>query len=117
MKYIFKFSIFFLITLLLVSCQEPKNYDYLMQHPERLQKELAYCEGSETPNCLVVKHAADDFSMLVNESHFNPEKFGLKIIQAQQALSQMNPSSAEYRQQMQKIKIFYAVVVVTMNGE
>lgn len=71
-------------------CHEKSaDYDYLMTHPKKLEKEAIRCRAMVTSDadCDVVKRAADDFVALVNERGNNPEGFGKQILMAQMKLA------------------------------
>lgn len=97
-----------LSSFLFSSCNLSLTYDYLMQHPERLQKEISRCAISDDASCILVKEAAQDFIELVNERREDPEEFGLKILRAQQQFSKQASS-----EQFKKIQILYAVIRAT----
>lgn len=81
--------------------QKPLSYDYLMQHPEVLQKQYEQCRGQSTAQCDEVIRAAEDFSALTHQRAENAEGMGLEIMQAQQAGDE------------KKVKTLYAVVRAT----
>lgn len=84
-------SLLLLIILpVLTGCQHPLTYAYLMTHPAALEKKVAYCQRGGVSNqddesCKLIMHAATDFMALLREQQFDPEKFGNKIMQAEDA--------------------------------
>ena len=89
-------------TIVLAGCQPHNfNYDYLMQHPDVLQKEYENCRGQSSAQCEEVVRAAEDFSLLTHQRVENAELMGLQIMQAQQAGDE------------KKIKTLYAVIRAT----
>lgn len=94
------FTIFVCI-FVLSSCQQTLSYDYLMQHPEVLQKEYEQCRAQSTAQCDEVVRAAEDFRMLTQQRAENPELMGWQIMKAQQAGDD------------KKVNVLYAVVRAT----
>jgi len=87
-----------------------------MQHPLVLKQMILRCDESDLPECTDVKRAAQDFSQLINERQEDPEKFGMKIMAAQQELANLKlqrATSQALTEQQQKINVLYAVVVLT----
>lgn len=89
-----------------------------MTHPLVLKKLVLQCDESDQPECVDVRRAAQDFSELINQRRDDPEKFGMKIIAAQQELANLKLHAAPeaIRQQQQQINVLYTVVVLT-SGE
>ena len=76
----------------LAGCQQQQtlSYSYLITHPAVLAKKSNYCEqnrslSQEDEECKTVMRALTDFTALVREQQFGPEKFGEKIMQAEAA--------------------------------
>jgi hypothetical protein len=67
--------------------RERPTYSYLMRHPDYLQQVYNGCVeqvvGSAVP-CDTVMRAQADFTQLVNERAQNPERFGARVLQAQE---------------------------------
>jgi hypothetical protein len=83
-----KISLMFSGLFLLLGCKHQSSYLYLIQHPETLQSELAKCRNTDSADtCKIAKRAAQDLVIFNNQRQDNPEKFGLKILQAQQTLA------------------------------
>jgi hypothetical protein len=77
-----------LIIFLLGACHTSPTYQYLMEHPAELEKEAAHCSGADpSAECDIVRQAAHDFIVMVNERNRDPESFGSSILQAQQKLA------------------------------
>lgn len=91
----------FVCAYLLYGCQQTLSYDYLMQHPEVLQKQYEQCRAQSTPLCDEVVRAAEDFRLLTQQRAENPELMGFQIMQAQQAGD------------VKKVNVLYAVVRAT----
>lgn len=84
---ILKWLVLFFGVFLLLGCKPKSAYLSLIQHPEELQSQLADCQGNNTSDvCKVIKRAAQDLVIFNNQRQDNPEKFGLRILQAQQTL-------------------------------
>lgn len=100
-----KFQLLFVMIgnlFLLSGCQQPPlTYDYLMQHPDVLQKQYEACRGEATPQCEDVVTAAENFSALAHQRAENAEGMGLEIMHAQLAGDD------------KKVKTLYAVVRAT----
>lgn len=88
-------------TFVLFGCQQKPSYDYLMQHPEVLQKKYEQCRAQSTAQCDEVVRAAEDFRLLTQQRAENPELMGCQIMEAQQAGDQ------------KKVNVLYAVVRAT----
>ena len=128
MKQLF-FLISSLIVFLISGCHEEITYTYLMQNPHRLKVLLNECQHQTYYYCSEAHRAADDFTVFVNARTENPEGFGQQIMQEQQQLALLlknylqakhegNPENIKtaeqaYKAQKDKLKILYAVVVVT----
>lgn len=129
-----KKKLLFLSTFIffLTSCKPLSTHDFLLQHPDVLEKELAYCQNKEevTPHCDEVKQIAAEFVELSNKQHDNPENFGKEILQletdvviardAMQAAKNSNSDSEKiknteevYQSKLQKLKAYLAVLAET----
>jgi hypothetical protein len=102
MKIIFKMSVVFLC-FALSSCQQTLSYDYLMQHPDVLEKEYEYCRNQTRTQCDEVVRAAEDFRSLIQKHNEDPESTGLQIMQAQQ------------KGDAKTVRVLYAVVRVSQD--
>ncbi len=100
-KSILKIFTIFMCCSALFGCQQKLSYDYLMQHPEVLQKEYEKCRAQSTASCDEVVRAAEDFRLLTQQRAENPELMGLQIMQAQMSGDE------------KKVKVLYAVVRAT----
>src|SRR5438128_1454995 len=81
---------------LLMGCEElhEKNYNWYMQHPMELKKEIAHCESSMGQDkykdqCEMILRAAVNITAIVTQYQANPEKFGNVILNAQEQLMQL----------------------------
>jgi len=91
--------------LLLVSCKQSLTQDYLLQHPDVLQKEYTRCQGNgEDSICDMVIQTAEEFVKLSNRQHDDPEAFGKEIIEAETKLVNSKGNLQKVRQAFQKIK-------------
>jgi len=112
--------IFFLscVGLLLLGCQDHHTYDYLMTHPQVLEKKAAQCQGSTDEQCRVVQQAANDFYQLMTAQQSDPEKFGNQILQDETACQAAKTAGNEklYADLQQKIRYELAVVSMTSPG-
>ena len=103
--------------LLLGGCKaEPLTYDFLMQHPTVLQKEITRCQDNNSAECAVLNQAAHDFLQLINDRRDDPEEFGQQVMQVQTRLAELarQPGNKdEYQQQEKKLLTLYAVIAAT----
>ncbi len=117
---------FAVCVLPLTGCQrEPLDYGFLMTHPDVLAQEENRCEAMPADNalCQVVRQAANDFSLLVNDRAINPEGFGKRVLAAethlgelQQAVQPALPETkAAYDKQKQELAVLLAVIGATTN--
>jgi hypothetical protein len=93
--------------------QEPLTYIELMQHPDVLHERYMSCQGVDSPECQLVKHAAQDFLALSTQGQENPELFGQNLIEAQEQLAAMQPQQPGYQALNEKINAMLAVVALT----
>lgn len=106
--------------LLLTSCQRDMSSDYLMRHPDVLKQEIERCHANETKTrevasrCEVVMSAAERFIKLLNEQQSNPEKFGVRIMEAQAACAKsiLTSTSTIDTAACHDVKILLAVIGV-----
>lgn len=82
---------------LLVSCQSQEaDYNYYMQHPVALKKELESCQAKYeskntlSPHCQNVVKAANEVMALVEEQQRHPQDFGQRILTLQTQCSSTN---------------------------
>ncbi len=116
------FCRFFLIlfsSFILLAChQEKLTYHYLMTHPNALQQAAKHCQttANQAETCQVVMSAANSFTRLLMEQQQAPEKFGDRILSAQNACVMMKQASsaantnANAISPCEEVKIFLAVV-------
>jgi hypothetical protein len=129
-----RLSIFFKTGMLLVGLlmlngcnQSPRDYDYLMTHPDVLKDEVNRCQAEETAtaSCDLARRAAHDFSALVYNRGVDPEGFGNRILKAQtqlveteQTLQHMSGTpkqvmEKDYQNQRNSLEVLLAVVSAT----
>jgi hypothetical protein len=72
-------------SIFLVGCHRELSQEYLMRHPDVLEKELLYCQsGSGTEKyCEHVKQVMEEFVALAKTQREEPEAFGNQILQMQ----------------------------------
>ena len=92
--------ILLLSIFILSGCKQTHDYQYLMEHPEVLQKEYEQCRR-EAGSCDEVVRAAEDFRAFILQRSENPEFMGQQIMQAQQ------------KGGFQRVHVLYAVVRAT----
>jgi hypothetical protein len=115
--------------LLLGACDtQERDYSYLMTHPKVLEKLAADCQSVISSKCNAVNHAANDFSILLNQRRENPEEFGRSIMQVEYQVNELRkkiltgpPSSDKnklqtaYLDKQQELQVFLAVVSASSN--
>lgn len=111
---------------LLMGCQQPLSYDYLMLHPKAINDAYQQCQLQELAQCKEVEAAARDFAALLYEEMTAPQRFGKKVMDAQLTLNalyqQYQQSSAAKKAEAKKAydvqnkKIRYLYAVIAMNG-
>jgi hypothetical protein len=124
----FRTGILLVCVLLLNGCDHsPRDYDYLMTHPDVLKDEANRCQVVETSDasCDLARRAAHDFSALVYNRGVDPEGFGNRILKAQtqlaeteQTLQRMSGTpkqvlEKDYQQQRNSLEVLLAVVSAT----
>ncbi len=119
------------LCLLLASCNNQAiTYSDLMQHRDLLEQKISQCEIKEEPFCDTVRRAALDYSVLENEQSFYPEKFGLRVMQAQQQLvtlskeletakkthdpNKIKLATEAYQDQLTQLNIYYPLIARMM---
>jgi len=122
-----------LCTLGLIACQESSDYDYLMSHPEALDKAFVRCEdqASVPLQCEAVKQAHQDFYTLIDAARQDPQGIGKQILTVQTQIAEMKvkiselkkgnqvdpillqQTETEYQNLCEKVKIMLAVVSIT----
>jgi hypothetical protein len=73
----------------LTACQAKTDYAYLMQHPLELRKAVQRCEtvaSEDASQCHEVQRAATDFMSIARDQQMDPEKFGRRVMQAEDQL-------------------------------
>lgn len=89
MKMVFERTWLIMCFLLLVSCQEPLTYSYLMEHPKALDKAFTHCQANQDKTeqeilpCDIVRTAARDFDVLNRLHEMNPVFFGKRLLVAE----------------------------------
>lgn len=96
MKKIFSLSFCFLV---IVGCQGSSNYDYLMSHPAKLEKELSHCRdrSDNSEYCNKLDEIAHEFVLLANERALAPEKFGKEVMNSESELANLEQEIASIK--------------------
>lgn len=94
-------------TCCLVGCKKSYTHEYLLQHPNVVQTELAQCRKAAeyTSYCDMVKHTADEFDALVNVRSQNQEAFGKQLLQAEKNLVVAKESMLQAQQSYEQSKL------------
>jgi len=80
-----------LLPILLTGCKENLTYPYLMQHPQVLKNAVENCQATkekskeEASQCEIVMNAATNLMSVMNEMQENPEQFGQRVMDAENA--------------------------------
>jgi hypothetical protein len=64
-----------------------RMYQYLMLHPDHMQKLYNQCVSEVTDSalpCEIILRAESDFTALINQHDQDPERFGAQVLQAQE---------------------------------
>lgn len=136
---------FILLALVLSGCEnKEKNFDWYMQHPLVLKEDIGKCmaQAGREKNaaaCDIVMRAGVSMTALVNQEQEDPEKFGQRVLDAEEALAvlheqvvqaeaavrdmkdaaaqkSLNKAIKAYRDQERQIKIYWAVISLTSPG-
>lgn len=115
-----KFRKIFIVSLFLwlTGCHEVYTHEYLLQHPNVVQKELKACQQEKeyTSYCDMVKHTSEEFEALIQSCAQAPQAFGQQIILLQMKQGSLQKNSNEYHVVHQQIQTLYAVVA-SINSE
>lgn len=90
MTKISRYAALVLITFSLFGCKERQSYTYYMRHPLVLKQEVTECQSSfektkdQAAKCEIVMYAALNMTALINQQQQDPEKFGQRILDAQE---------------------------------
>src|SRR5436190_1273493 len=90
-----------LSSLLLTSCKEKQTYSYYMCHPQQLQQAITECQSSfqktkeQAEQCEAVGYAAVNMNTLVNQLQADPEKFGQRVLDAQENYAKLTAKADE----------------------
>lgn len=85
-----KYLISVLLLVSLSGCKERQTYSYLMRHPMVLKQEITECQASiektkdQATKCETVMSAGMNMSNIISQQQQDPEKFGQKILDAQE---------------------------------
>lgn len=111
------------VIALFLGCQPTLSREYLLQHPNQLQKEYERCQLSNTNTtyCDDVLQAVQEFTKLMNMHRINQQTFGQTILDAEMQMvkdreilneaekaSQSNPS-ADMQKKLNVAKDAYQV--------
>ena len=80
-----KFCLLSIITVLLAACNNETSPDYLMRHPDVLQREVKQCAETDqnAAHCQMVQNTRQEFVSLVEAMQADPEGFGADILHAE----------------------------------
>lgn len=86
-----KFFMLWLTTIIIAGCNDKASLQDILDHPALLKKEMARCQSSvsrlssaEQQWCQVVLAAGSRFMGMVADRETDPEKFGVRIITAEE---------------------------------
>lgn len=102
--------------LFLAGCKPCQDYQCLMTHPDVLQKQVSLCVNNPRSTCEVVEKADRDFAAMVAEERQNPTGYGMKIMQQQGLVVQLEGSRTDksaLHAEKEKLAIMMAVAAVT----
>lgn len=94
-----KYLITVLFLVLLSGCKEKQTYSYLMRHPMVLKQEITECQASmektqdQATKCETVMYAGMNMSNLISQQQQDPEKFGQRILSAQENYIKLKQAS------------------------
>lgn len=102
----FKIVVLLLALLSLAGCNRQYSHEYLLQHPDTLQAQLANCRASTeyTDYCDMVKHTTEEFIALSSLRRDNPELFGKQVLQAEMDLGTFKDALQKARQDYDALK-------------
>jgi len=88
------FALFLLAPALFACSNEERNYAWYMQHPLELRQEITKCQSRFSQNnsqtkCEMIMHAALNMTAIVNQQQTQPEKFGQRVLDAEERLGQL----------------------------
>jgi len=78
-----------------------------MTHPAALEKQVMYCQRITDPDntdCRTALRAMTDFMTLAREQQFDPERFGKKIMQAEEACVETRENMLQARQHYETVQ-------------
>ena len=89
-----------LVPFLLACTEAEKNDDYYMQHPLELKQAIMACQGSfvqgvKAAHCDMMMRAAVNMEAIVNQQQEDPERFGQRILHAEETLAQLKLAMIE----------------------
>jgi len=101
---------------LLTSCEQNRNYQYLLTHPSALKKEVERCDKlaenqkdtispDDKKHCELVMYTAANMISVLNEQQDDPQKFGEKIMAAQLAIGKTKELIQSLKQTLDQINI------------
>lgn len=109
--YIFRFFILVLFSILLIGCNEKQSYSYYMRHPLELKQEITECQSilektkEQAAKCEMVMYAAMNITALINQQQQDPEKFGQRILDAQENFAKLKQAEEQARGILDGLKI------------
>lgn len=81
--------IILLIFIVLVSCQQQLSYDYLIKHPEFLEKEAVLCQTNPHEKCKMIMNTMNKLVIMSEIQYVHPQKFGEMIMKTQFDIGQL----------------------------
>lgn len=110
MKRILRFLTLVLFFPLLMGCKEKQSYSYYMRHPLELKQEITECQASfvktkdQAAKCEIVMYAAVNMAALINQQQENPEKFGQRILEAEENYSKLKAAVNQASKVLDELK-------------
>lgn len=101
-----------LMVLLLSSCAERDDYQYLTTHPKFLERMIKSCETepatttSQAQTCNTAEKAKQEVSHLLHNLMSSPQQFGKDIIAAQQILAAYKAAYKKHPSKANAEKVF-----------
>jgi len=110
MTIISRIFILIVLPLLLIGCKEKQSYSYYMRHPLELKNEITECQSilektkEQAAKCEIIMYAAMNITALVNQQQQDPEKFGQRILEAQENYAKFKLTEKQARTGLDELK-------------
>jgi len=110
MTIIYRIFILIVLPLLLIGCKEKQSYSYYMRHPLELKGEITECQSilektkEQAAKCEIIMYAAMNITALVNLQQQDPEKFGQRILEAQENYAKLKLTERQARNSLDELK-------------